>query len=127
MSPSKKQKLSNFNDDNCLLFYLVFMPRFGKRTESCQTSIMTIAYCSTWYLFYASVCKKNRKLSNFNDDNCLLFFSLLFYVSTRTKGLPNALRLATLLTVLLVIYFMPQLAQKEVYLTHSGLQHYLLF
>jgi hypothetical protein len=54
----------------------------------------SIVYCSTCYLFYAS---------------------------TTTKSLPSALRLATLYTVQLVIYFMPLLAQK-VYLTHSGLQ-----
>jgi hypothetical protein len=54
-------------------------------------------------------------------QHCLLFYLLFFYASTSTKSLPNALRLAALLTVQLVIYFMSQLAQNS-YLTHSGLQ-----
>jgi hypothetical protein len=89
----KNKKLSNFNDDNCLLFYLVFI--LCLNWHNLRTPACSIAYCSTWYLFYAST------------------------------GTTYALRLAALLTVLLVIY-LPQLAQKP-YLTHSGLQHCLLF
>jgi hypothetical protein len=41
-------------------------------------------------------------------QHCLLFYFILFYASSY----PNALQLAALHTVLLVSYFIPQLGQK---------------
>jgi len=61
-------------------------------------------------------------LTHFGLQHCLLCSTCyLYYASTGTKSLPNGLRLAALLTILLFLYFMPQLAEKA-YLTHSGLQ-----